>query len=1145
MGIYKKIIISTFSVAVILVALYYSILASIPFLIDLNKYKENIFSSIEKETGYKVTSENISFKRSLKPFLKIHLYHTAIMYPNNEVFLQIKDSDLEIKLLPLLLKQIVIKDAKFSRPIINITLYKDFTTSLEKYSVDKQIINTNGYKFHSIANESIFKNYKIKFKDDSINKTFYLEGDELYLADILPDSSAHILMKGSLFENKKEYIKYDIDIQSVIPKREHSFTYSPFKTIMESNINANITGHLKIDKDNNINGNLKVENLSLKLNDIVSSNNNASIIFNGKEAGVDAILHTSKSDIAEVKGKYAFGRKRYIDLNTNAKNVNLDNLFKIVSSVSKILNVQNPLNDVQATGTLNAVFSLNSDFKNLKSSGSAQITNAIINHKELPYPIKNINANINFANNSIKIEKAEANINNTPITLEGNIENNLTVDLKAYSDNLDLKTVSVAFINPNDIPFTVQKGNLNFNSEITGNVGKKIKTVSDVHISNGSFVDKKSKIPFYTNKININLSTDDTKYVGDINIETLNTEINKQKINADKFNITFDEKNIVIPENNITVLSSPFKIKGNVQQYAKEPIINIDFDGKLNSLNLAKLLSQYVNMPYKANGNIHTVGKYYFEKGKQLVKANLNADKTNYISYMVIKEILNKPSLLNIDCEIQNNYININNMTLYDGNTPSNDSSKKLIAVNGGINIENDIEFKDIKILIPNVISGKTNFLGGEDISLKSDITLNKNIKSPEIKGNIKVNQYNIKKYLTAIKNADISFNNDNIRLIAPDVQVNDSFFNITADIVPSFNTNDITIKNMQLNSINLDLNSLFPILYDNREIFAKSNLNIKHGVATVNNFNVLDIKAKDISSDFQVEKNIVKLYNIMANAYSGIVEGKANYDLYSGMLNLDISGKNIDIKNSIYDLCKLEDNLSGRTDFKAVVSMMTGNYSSVIKSLNGTLDFKAQNGGMGTLGKFEYYLSAKNILYHGLLNATINRIAEALKHDKTEQYKTARGKIIFQNAYIITDDIQTVGTKMSLYVKGRHNLLTNQSNIDIYGRVSDDITKKMGSAGDISLSEIISGQSSRKDIVLSNVQKSITDKIPDLYNSSSMSNTFKVNILGDIKAVNSINSFEWIAPYDDGNEINETLPEKQQENNETLPDFSDIMPDM
>ena len=55
-------------------------LFSLPNIIDLNKYKQDVSAQIEKQTGFKVSCENIEFKRSLTPYLKIHMYHTLVLH---------------------------------------------------------------------------------------------------------------------------------------------------------------------------------------------------------------------------------------------------------------------------------------------------------------------------------------------------------------------------------------------------------------------------------------------------------------------------------------------------------------------------------------------------------------------------------------------------------------------------------------------------------------------------------------------------------------------------------------------------------------------------------------------------------------------------------------------------------------------------------------------------------------------------------------------------------------------------------------------------------------------------------------------------------------------------------------------------------
>lgn len=1123
-----KIGIGVLSGAVVFTALYYGALISLPNLIDLNKYKESISSSIEKETGFKVACEDVAFKKSLTPYLKIHMYHTLVLYPNDEVFLKLKEVDLKVKILPLLLKKIEIKDAKLTRPIINITLYKDFSTSLEKYIDVNKTINTNGFKFDSLVYDTLCERYKIKFNDETTNKIFYLEGDELLLKDLKLNDKAHVAVKGAIYEGDTQYIKYDIDVVSALNNEKKQFTFSPFKPLLDSSLKGDIYGHIVIDKNNNINGNLKVSDLSLVIDNVLLSGNEVNLNFKGQDVEIDSKLHTSKNDSANVNGKFGFGKKKYIDLNTKAKNINLENLLKIVSEVSRILNVQNPLGEIKLKGLLDADFNISSDFKKLKSNGSAKLINAVIFHKSLPYSVSNINADVNLNNNKIKIMQAEAVVNNTPVKIKGVINEDVSFDINATSDNLDLKNVINLFGLNKNLPVNVINGKLSFNADVNGVLNKSYNLTSTLNLSSFKFKDKKFDMPINVKSLDLAFKGDEKKYNGEILCNGVEIETLKQKISASEFKFLFDDKKVLIPNNKINSLGE-FEISGKIDDYLKTPSGYIDFDGLIASSKLADLIKEQIKLPYKAVGNISTKGKITFSDEKLNIKSKLKANENNYLSYVVVRELLGKKSVFDIDVDLTSNEIDINNLSIYEDIPVNLEKQKKIADISGGILMGKTPVMKNLRVIIPQTLSVATNFFGGEEISLNANLLLNKSIEKPEIKGDAKVSRYNIKKYLTSVKNADVSFNSDNIRVIAPDVIINDSSFNLIADVYPNLNMNDIVVSNLQLNSMNLDLNSLFSMIEKERNLFADSKLTVKKGVITVNNFKIMDLKAKDISADLMIEKNIIKLSKLFAQAYGGEIEGEIDYSLNQGMLMANITGKNVDIKNSLYDLCKLKDNIEGRADFGAKFALSTGNYDEVLKSLTGNMQFNSKNGKMGTLGKFEYYLYAQNLFYHGLLNATLNRIADALVHDNTAHYRDASGNIFFQNGYLITDGVQTSGDNMSLYVKGRHNMLTNQSNIDIYGRISDEIKNKLGSFGNVSISEMMNAQSNKKYINVITQPDSIMNKIPELYKQPyAKTNAFKVNICGDINALSSINSFEWIIP-------------DRLKKQETLPDFSDI----
>ncbi|MBE7705373.1 MAG: hypothetical protein E7Z90_06145 [Cyanobacteria bacterium SIG29] len=1112
-----KILIGSFITVTSFTALYFGTLAILPNVIDLNKYKSQVSQAIEEQSGFKVSCEDISLKRTLTPYLKIHMYHTLVLYPDNEVFLKLKESELKVKLLPLLFKKILIKDAVLTRPIINITLNEDFSTSLDKYFDASKNISTNGFEINAIVQDTLCERYKLKIFDKTTGKLFHLEGDELLFKDFKLNDKINFVLKGALYEGEKEYLKYDLDIISSLQNKQQ-VDFSPFEAIYNSDIKGDIKGKIVVDKNKNINGYLKVDNVSLKVDDLLLSNNSIDVSFKGQEAQINSLLHTSKTDVAKVNGKISYGKKKTIDLTTQARNVNLTNLFKVISLITKTLNITNKYEDVKVTGLLDADFSLWSDFKKLKSTGSASVINASIKHNTLPYDISNINAVVDFANNKINIQKAQANINYTPVNLSGCINEDVSVELKATSNDLDLKNIISLF--KIKLPIDVKNGKLSFVSDITGSLNKELNAKVNLGLSNLSIIDSKYKIPVNIASAKVDLSTNGKTYLGNVVCSDLSSKLDKIPLMAKTLKINFDDKKITIPDNIVNVLSSDVKVKGVVTNSE----VKIDFNGDILSSEISKIVDKYINQPHKAQGVIKTNGKIFVQDEVLDLKLQMFSDEKNYISYAVIKELLNKPALLNIDCLVNGDNVEVKEISLSENLA----EHKKMILLNGNLKLGKEILINNLKVNIPNFVSLNTNFFGGEELSFSADLIVNNTFSNPKLKGTAKVGVYNIKKYLTAIKNADLTFADNNIKVVAPDVQINNSKLNLVAEVNPKIE-DKLSISNLQLYCENLDMNSLFDLIQKEANPFAQSLIEVKKGIATISRFSILDLKARDISTDLSIEENILKLKNISASAYGGQLSGDVDYDMPHSSLTLMLEGKHFNLKESLYDLCKLDDNIMGLVDFKTNISMITGEYDKALYSLDGDLDFNSTNGKMGTLGKFEYYLYAQNIMYHGFLKTTLNRIAEFITKDNTAQYRNSSGSLSFKNGYMNIKEIKTIGDVMSLYVKGRQNLISNQVNIDIYGRISDEITNKLGSFGNVSISDLLENKSTKTVNNLIIVPSSLINEIPLLYNKNiENTKTFKVNLLGDINSLSAINSFMWILP--------------RNEEEKDLPDFVDII---
>ena len=140
----------------------------------------------------------------------------------------------------------------------------------------------------------------------------------------------------------------------------------------------------------------RITDLSLRVKDVKSENNNVKISLKGESFDADAVLHTAKNDYAKIKGIVNYGKKKYVDISVEAKDVKLENFVKLTGETVKILNIKNPFEDIKITGVADADFKVKSDFKTMTSTGKAKITKGVISHKSFPYSVNDINEKISL-----------------------------------------------------------------------------------------------------------------------------------------------------------------------------------------------------------------------------------------------------------------------------------------------------------------------------------------------------------------------------------------------------------------------------------------------------------------------------------------------------------------------------------------------------------------------------------------------------------------------------------------------------------------------------------------------------------------------------------------------------------------------------
>lgn len=95
------------------------------------------------------------------------------------------------------------------------------------------------------------------------------------------------------------------------------------------------------------------------------------------------------------------------------------------------------------TGLLNLNFGLNMNSHKMQFVGNGVVKDGLVQIKGFPYPIREINANLDFSQSKLIINQLQASLNQSPITGQGYLNflgpNNIDINIQADSSKVDLE----------------------------------------------------------------------------------------------------------------------------------------------------------------------------------------------------------------------------------------------------------------------------------------------------------------------------------------------------------------------------------------------------------------------------------------------------------------------------------------------------------------------------------------------------------------------------------------------------------------------------------------------------------------------------------------------------------------------------------
>ncbi len=961
-----------------------------------------------------------------------------------------------------------------------------------------------GKKILFKTTQAFIENYPVTiFGTAVINKDvdFNINTDSVNSAILLS-----VVNKSELLSEIKEKLETITDVSGICSFKLNikakisdysTMIKNPKEALKDMNVTGNLTfknarGNLKGFRVplNNIKGSVDFTQASVKLNNLTAKVEHSPIkvygnISNNLITSVPTVNIFAESKKILLKDSIKFLVES--DLSKNIKELNLP-LDKVKGQHDLFLNYTSASKDFD----INSII-IKSNFQNISA-------------EKPPY----VNSGkLTLDNGILKIENLNAKVYNTAAKISGTISN-LDKEIPSFNlilnaNNLDLKALN--HLNRYGFVQTSIKNILNQYTNYSGNADLYLKLndlniTGNINLTDVGLTHKLTNTPIKINHTKLKLESNK------IIAEAIDANIGNAPFHSDFVISNFLTKKPNISgyvttkitdefiENYVnTKLTYPIKVKGDID-------LTADFAGDLNNLEIDN--------------------KIKFNEGSDLSYLSANLGDQNDI-----REI-------NINTSVSPGFINVKNFEYVKYITSQNNKPYPVVfaTLKGNLQkINGKYELNSLLIKTNNNLPTRfLNFAFKKSVLKQGTFNCalfyktNTKTKVPKIFGNIDFKNIDIPLYDTVIKDISIDSERNIINLNVRGISF-DSDFTIDSKIANNL-VLPIDIKEINIVSEKLNFDKLLDNLtkmsietYQNKsnqqlpQNFNLSSFLIQKGHFTANDINFRSLPAKNLKADFSFDRNsLLKMNNVSFDVAGGTLSGEGEYNSTNRTVETTLSSKDVDA-NSLSDaLFNMKGQVYGKMDGQLYIRTKGSTQEERLKNLSGFVYFNIKNGRMPKLGSLEYLLRASNVVKSGITGLTINSIIDVMNPIKTGHFASINGSFSLDDGVAKNIEIYSKGENLSIYVKGKYDLVNSDADMRVLGKLSNKITTLLGPIGNTSINSIFS-LIPKLTLAESDRDKFMKDisKIPGLDFTNADYRIFQAKIDGNINGNAYVSSFKWV----------------------------------
>ncbi len=1185
----------------LLVVLYLAFLFVLPNVIHLENYTQVANDFLKKNYGMSFSWKNP--KITTNPMLSIGLKaeDIKIFMPDNSVLFSTDAIKTRVALPSLFALTVKVSCIELDKPIINIEsniekgkkqykivrlveqIYNNNTKFLQEGVKDNEEETNFSWIRIKVPNVKL-NNYALQIKDTKTGENLAFSGEELR-AGYFNGKNVKVKTIAELKLNNKKMVGFDLDINSALPaatpKDEEDDKlymlqipyYDAIGIYKNYNVKANVSSKLKIRNTRRgfvSRGYFNVDDFEYNLASYVLPKSYFHTEFLGKKLKFDSNIYLSKKDKAQILALVRYGRFKGLNLTVKTDKIQISDLIKLAHCALNASHIKNNLDTLSTAGYIQSDFNLRATRRRVKSQGYFKINNGWAKFKSSPLKIANLNSDILFNGDEVKIANTNILINDTKFNLKGTIDSKTNTDLAFDLENLPLSKLFVALAEPVvRRNYAVKSGSLYLKGTALGKF-KKMNTNINLDVKNLNIADRLNNLEVKNSHFATKFVQIGNKYTG--NLSNSDFQVLLKNFNSsllmEKLNIVFDRDKIQLEPTHLNFnKNSKIKFEGMVSDYAKKPLYNFTSEGLISTHDLQTFLGEESAVFFDKKGNLPLLMTFSGDNKKQTLDTTILANHANYITPFDMAILKGRESELKFLADFKGNRIKIKDtgISIIERVPSEKDEDKIDIVRTPVLKVSGTLEGEDINLLqvaLPTKLAGSIVAFDNSKFDVAGKLLITGKAANPHFRGGFNVSGVDIPQLRTKLDELNLAFLGTKLDLALRTLDLDNSKINMSLKMPVLPQNGNIVVENFNLDSRFIDVDKVLKILDDFAKITAPKNQKVAQNSGAQNTkaqdipvvlqkgriliwgLKTGDIRVRAIRSRLALRKNILYLNNLVARAFKGRVNGDISVNLLNSKLGIKLAGSGLDMEKMLIDVAKMKDAISGTLDFDTDISLQGATYEEQMKSLAGNVNFAIHKGQFGPFGRLENLILAENIRNSEFFQTALGSVINSLASIDTSHFEKLVGVINFKDGIVNLDAMNSTGNTVSFNIFGNVDILANTADIRFRGRLASMVSDALGPIAAVNPINLIKNTpglnvAMQKAFFLfcEEVTQEEMDKIPNFASDAKDYNATKFQIIlrGDLaKPLTLVKSFKWLALASDIGQAQEFASLLIDEENDT-----------